>query len=48
MLCGLNRVDTLITDERISDKTASMLDAADVTLIVAPLGNAQEEGEAAS
>lgn len=48
VLCGLNRVDTLITDERISDKTASMLDAADVTLIVAPLGNAQEEGEAAS
>ena len=48
VLCGLQRVDTLITDERISDKAASMLDAADVTLIVALSGNAQEEEEAAS
>ena len=47
VLCGLDRVSTLITDEGISDKAAAMLDAADVKLIVAPSGGAQEE-EAAS
>ncbi len=47
VLCGLDRISTLITDERISDKAAAMLDAADVKLIVAQSGGAQEE-EAAS
>jgi DeoR family ulaG and ulaABCDEF operon transcriptional repressor len=47
ILCGLDRVSTLITDEGISDAAANMLDAADVKLIVAQSGGAQEE-EAAS
>jgi DeoR family ulaG and ulaABCDEF operon transcriptional repressor len=47
VLCGLDRISTLITDEGISDKAAAMLDAADVKLIVAQSGGAQEE-EAAS
>lgn len=47
VLCGLDRISTLITDEGIPDKAAAMLDAADVKLIVAQPGGAQEE-EAAS
>lgn len=47
ILCGLDRVSTLITDEGISDAAANMLDAADVKLIVAQSGGGQEE-EAAS
>lgn len=48
VLCPLARIDTVITDEGITDKAASMLEAADVKLIVAQSGAAQEEGEAAS
>lgn len=48
VLCGLERIDTLITDEGITDKAATMLDAADVKLIVAQTGGAQEEEEVAS
>ncbi|RUS65036.1 DeoR/GlpR transcriptional regulator [Pseudorhodobacter sp. E13] len=47
VLCPLSRIDTVITDEGISDKAAAMLEAADVTLIVAPFGAAQAD-EAAS
>lgn len=47
VLCGLARICTLITDEGISDAAAAMLEAADVKLIVAQSGGAQEE-EAAS
>jgi DeoR family ulaG and ulaABCDEF operon transcriptional repressor len=47
VLCGLDRISTLITDEGISDAAAAMLDAADVKLIVAQSGGAQEV-EAAS
>ena len=43
VLCSLDRVSTLITDEGISDKAAAMLDAADVKLIVAQSGGAHEE-----
>ncbi|WP_299598828.1 DeoR/GlpR family DNA-binding transcription regulator [uncultured Tateyamaria sp.] len=43
VLCPLNRITTVITDEGISDKAAAMLDAADVTLVVAQPGNGQEE-----
>jgi DeoR family ulaG and ulaABCDEF operon transcriptional repressor len=43
VLCGLDRITTLITDEGISDKAAAMLDAADVKLIVAQSGGAQED-----
>ena len=44
--CPLDRVDTIITDDRIEDRTANMLEAADVTLIVVPAGTAQKEGVA--
>ncbi len=47
VLCGLERITTLITDEGLSDMAAAMLEAADVKLIVARSGGAQE-GEAAS
>ncbi len=43
VLCGLDRISILITDEGLSDKAADMLDAADVKLIVAPSGGVQEE-----
>jgi DeoR family ulaG and ulaABCDEF operon transcriptional repressor len=46
VLCPLARIDTVITDEGITDKAAAMLEAADVTLIVAPQGAAQAEGAA--
>jgi DeoR family transcriptional regulator, ulaG and ulaABCDEF operon transcriptional repressor len=48
VLCGLERINTLITDEGITDKAAAMLNAADVKLIVAQMGGAQEEEEVAS
>lgn len=48
ILCPLNRITTVITDEGLSDAAAAMLEAADVNLIVAQTGAAQEEGEAAS
>ena len=46
VLCALERISAVITDEGISDKAAQMLDAADVKLIVAQSGAAQEEGAA--
>lgn len=46
VLCALDKIDTVITDEGISDKAASMLEAADVTLIVAPIEAARAEGAA--
>ena len=48
VLCPLDRITTVITDDGISDKAANMLDAADVTLVVARAGAGQEEEEAAS
>ena len=48
VLCPLDRIGTVITDDGIPDKAAAMLEAADVTLIVAPSRAAQTEGEAAS
>lgn len=46
VLCALDRVDVIITDDGIDDRTANMLDAADIKLIVAPSGAAQREGVA--
>ena len=46
ILCPLDRIDTIITDEGIDDRTAAMLEAADVTLIVLPCGAALKEGAA--
>lgn len=48
VLCPLNRITTVITDERLTDSAAAMLEAADVNLIVAESGAAQEEDAAAS
>ncbi len=48
VLCPLNRITTVITDEGISDKAAAMLEAAEVNLIVVESGAAQEEGAEAS
>jgi DeoR family ulaG and ulaABCDEF operon transcriptional repressor len=48
VLCPLGRIDTVITDEGISDKAAKMLEAADVKLIVAQSGAGRQEVEAAS
>lgn len=48
VLCPLSRIDTVITDEGISDKAAKMLEDADVKLIVAQAGTGQQEEEAAS
>lgn len=43
VLCPLGRIDTVITDEGITDKAAAMLETADVTLIVAQSRAAQNE-----
>jgi DeoR family ulaG and ulaABCDEF operon transcriptional repressor len=48
VLCPLSRIDTVITDDGLSDKAAAMLDAAEITLIVAESGAGQAEDEAAS
>jgi len=46
VLCPLERIDTLITDDGMDDRTAQMLEAADITLIVVPVGTAQKDGVA--
>ena len=46
VLCPLERIDTIITDDGIDDRTAAMLEAAEITLIVVPSGAAQKEGVA--
>ena len=43
VLCALDRISTVITDEGIPDKAAAMLDAADINLIVAKASGDQEE-----
>ena len=48
VLCPLSRITTVITDEGITDKAAAMLEAADITLIVAQSGSSQAEDVAAS
>ncbi|WP_425038662.1 DeoR/GlpR family DNA-binding transcription regulator [Primorskyibacter sp. S187A] len=40
VLCPLNRITTVITDDQISDKAAAMLEAAEVKMIVTPAGSA--------
>lgn len=46
ILCPLDRIDTIITDDGIDDRTAAMFEAAGVTLIVVPNGAALKEGVA--
>jgi len=43
VLCPLERIDVLITDDGIGDKTATMLEEAGIRLIVAPVGGAKSE-----
>ncbi|PIL13780.1 hypothetical protein P775_27845 [Puniceibacterium antarcticum] len=38
ILCGLEKVGKIITDEGIEDRHAAMMNAAEVTLIVVPVG----------
>lgn len=44
LICSLERIDILITDEQIDDKSVSMLEAADVKVIVAELKSAVQTG----
>ena len=46
ILCPLDRINTIITDDGIDDRTAAMLEAADITLVVVPVSTAQKEGAA--
>ena len=41
VLCPLDRIDVVITDEGITDRAASMLEAAEIRLIVAQGSAAQ-------
>lgn len=43
VLCPLNKIDVLITDERVSDRAAAMVEAADIKLIVAPIAGPKED-----
>ena len=43
VLCPLDRITTVITDEKVTDKSAAMLEAAGVTLIIAKIGAGQQE-----
>lgn len=47
VLCPLNRIDVVITDDGISDKAAAMLEAAEISLIVVQ-PSAEHQNEAAS
>ncbi|WP_417248640.1 DeoR/GlpR family DNA-binding transcription regulator [Celeribacter sp.] len=46
VLCPLDQIDTIITDDGIDDRAAAMLDAADVTLTVVPTNVAPKESAA--
>ncbi len=46
VLCPLTEITTIITDDGIDDRTAAMLDAADINLIVVPTSAAQKSGTA--
>ncbi|MBY4892011.1 DeoR/GlpR family DNA-binding transcription regulator [Rhodobacteraceae bacterium N5(2021)] len=44
VLCPLNRIDVVITDDGISDRAVAMLEAAEIKLIVTQTGAAAETG----
>lgn len=46
LLCPLSRIHTVITDDRISDRAAQMLDAAEVRLIVAEVAAQERKAHA--
>jgi DeoR family ulaG and ulaABCDEF operon transcriptional repressor len=41
ILCPLERISTVVTDDGIPDSAAKMLEQADIDIIVAPTGAAQ-------
>ncbi|WP_294227180.1 DeoR/GlpR family DNA-binding transcription regulator [uncultured Shimia sp.] len=43
VLCPLKDIDVLITDDGISDRSAAMVESADIKLIVVPVGASKEE-----
>jgi len=44
LICPLQRIDVLITDDRVDDKSVNMLESAGVTVIVAELKSAEKTG----
>ena len=46
LLCPLARIHTVITDDRIEDRAAAMLEAAEVKLIVAETAAADRKARA--
>lgn len=44
VLCPLERIDVVITDEGIPDRAAAMLEAAEIRLIAVPVGTAAATG----
>lgn len=46
VICPLDRIDTVITDEGLDDRAAAMLESADINVIAVPVGAAQKEGVA--
>lgn len=44
LICSLERIDILITDERVDDASVNMLEAAGVKVIVAELNSAEKTG----
>ena len=48
ILCPLESIDVIVTDEGIPDKAAAMLEAADVRLVVAQPGQGDQQESAAS
>ena len=46
LLCPLSRIHTVITDDRIEDRTAQMLETADIRLIVAEIATSDRKKRA--
>ena len=46
ILCPLSRIHVVITDDGITDRDAQMLEAAEIRLIVVPVGAADRKGAA--
>lgn len=44
LICSLERIDILITDDRVDDASVNMLEAAGVTVIVAEINSAEKTG----
>ena len=44
LLCALDRISTVITDEGVTDRDAAMVETAGIRLIVAPTGAAKSNG----